>query len=113
MIEFNEFKLRELDNEALKEKLLQLYGIGPASVWYLLFEVFHRWDVFDYISPWEQKIYSKLLFNKDLVSAQKILEYARRKWGRYRMLAASYILTDLFWRRKHKRIDWLEKLIRL
>ncbi len=29
------------------------------------------------------------------------------------MLAAFYILTDLFWRRKHKKIDWLEKLIRL
>jgi len=58
--EFNEIELRKLSNEELKKELIQIYGIGPASVWYLLFEVFHRYDALDYISPWEQKIYSKI-----------------------------------------------------
>src|SRR4030043_900921 len=48
---FNELKMRQLSNEELKEKLIQLYGIGPASLDYLLFEVFHRNDAFDTLSP--------------------------------------------------------------
>ena len=42
-------------------ELLKLYGVGPATVWYLLFDVFHHWDFFNHVSPWEQKIYSKVL----------------------------------------------------
>ena len=44
--------------------LLDLYGIGPASVWYVLFDVYHQWDELNHISPWEQKIYSKLFFDQ-------------------------------------------------
>jgi hypothetical protein len=29
------------------------------------------------------------------------------------MLAVHYFWEDLFWRRKHEPVDWLEKLIRL
>lgn len=110
---FNEQKLRELSNEKLKEKLIQLYGIGPASLDYLLFEVFHRHDAFDTLPPWEQKIYSRLLYNKPLVSKEKILQDITRNWGRWRKLAAHYVWTDLFWRHKQKPIPWLEKEIRL
>ncbi len=31
----------------------------------------------------------------------------------YRSLAVQYVWEDLFWRRKHEPVDWLEKLIHL
>lgn len=111
--EIDEFRLRKLEKEQLKAELLNLYGVGPASVWYLLFEVFKFYDAFEYISPWEQKIYSRLLFNKELVDARIILKEVNARWGKWRMLAAHYLFEDLFWQRKTQHIPWLEDLIRL
>lgn len=111
--EVNEFKLRTLEKEEAKKELLKLYGIGPASVGILLFESLHHYDAFDYISPWEQKIYSKLLFGKDLVSAEDILTELDKRWGRWKMLAAHYLFEDLFWKRRTQKIPWLEDMIRL
>ena len=54
--EMDEFELRNRPKEEQREALLVLYGIGPASVWYILFDVFHHLDTMDHISPWEQKI---------------------------------------------------------
>ena len=105
--------LRTMDRESARRALLQLYGIGPASVWYVLFDVFHAYDAFDVISPWEQKIYSRLLFDREQAPAGKILAAVKRRWGPWRMLASHYIFEDLFWRRKTKAIPWLESLIRL
>ncbi len=111
----DELKLRQKDFDTQKEELLKLYGVGPATVWYLLFDVFHHWHFFDHISPWEQKIYSKLFFDQDPenpVPVEKILKYFQR-YGRYQQLAVHYIWEDLWWRRKNQSIPWLEKLIRL
>lgn len=105
--------IRGMDRETARRELLKLYGIGPASVWYVLFDVFHHYDAFDVISPWEQKIYSHLLFDRENVRAEKILSEVKRRWGPWRMLASHYIFEDLFWRRRHKPIPWLESLIRL
>ncbi len=113
--EIDEFELRNKDLEKQKEELLDLYGVGPATVWYLLFDVFHHWHFFDHVSPWEQKIYSKLFFNKDPekpVPVKKILKYFDR-YGDYKQLAVHYIWEDLWWKRKNKNIPWLEKLIRV
>jgi 3-methyladenine DNA glycosylase/8-oxoguanine DNA glycosylase len=111
--ELDEMALRELPDDLLKAKLLKLYGIGPASVWYLLFGVFKRYDAFEYISPWEQKIYSRLLFDQEWVDAKWILQEVERRWGKWKMLAAHYLFEDLFWQRKNQPIPWLEELIRL
>jgi 3-methyladenine DNA glycosylase/8-oxoguanine DNA glycosylase len=111
--EYNEYELRKLPSVELKNRLLNLYGIGPASVWYLMFEVFKRYEVFDYISPWEQKIYSKVFFDKELVDSEIILKEAESRWGKWKMLAVHYIFEDLFWQRKNRNISWLDKLIRL
>ena len=105
--------LRQLPNEELKRELLKLYGVGPATVWYLMSGNFHRYDAFDHISPWEQKIYSRLLFDQELVPAEQILAEVDRRWGQWKMLAAHYLFEDLFWRRKHEPVPWLEELIRL
>lgn len=110
----DEFELRKKDQETQKQELLKLYGVGPATVWYLLFDVFHHHDFFDYVSPWEQKIYSKLFFNKDSekpVSVKKLLKYFER-YDQYKQLAVHYIWDDLWWKRKTKHIPWLEKLIK-
>jgi 3-methyladenine DNA glycosylase/8-oxoguanine DNA glycosylase len=105
--------LRCLPNDELKRALLKIYGVGLATVWYLMFEVFHRGDAFDHISPWEQKIYSRLLFDRELVPAEQILAEVERRWGRWKMLAAHYLFEDLFWQRTHASVPWLEDLIRL
>jgi 3-methyladenine DNA glycosylase/8-oxoguanine DNA glycosylase len=111
--EMDELALRTLPDPELKQTLLNIYGIGRASVWYLMFGVFKRYDAFEYISPWEQKIFSRLLFDQPLVDAKEILDYADQRWGKWKMLAAHYLFEDLFWQRKNHSIPWLEELIRL
>jgi len=113
--EISEPELREKDLETQKDELLELYGVGPATVWYLLFDVFHHWHFFDHVSPWEQKIYSKLFFDKDPerpVPVKKLLQHFR-KYEPYQQLAVHYIWEDLWWKRKNENIPWLEKLIRI
>lgn len=92
-----------------------MYGIGPASVGYILFDVFHHWDELKHISPWEQKIYSRLFLGADPEAPAPVEELLRRlnaEYGEYQMLAVHCVWEDLFWRRKHEPVDWLEKLIR-
>ena len=111
----DEMKLRKTSKKELKDELIKLYGVGPATVWYLLFDVFHHFDFFDHISPWEQKIYSKLFFDKDPekpVPVKKLLKYFD-KYGEYKQLAIHYIWEDLWWKRRNEEIPWLEKLVRL
>ena len=124
----DEMILRKKDKEAQMEELLKLYGVGPATVWYLLFDVFHHLDFFNHISPWEQKIYSKVFFDKDPenpVPVEKLLKHFE-KFGKYKQLAVHYIWEDLWWtrlhmlehsdsgqERKNENIPWLEKLIRI
>jgi DNA-3-methyladenine glycosylase II len=111
--EINEFALRQMPKERVREEMLKLYGIGPASADYLLFEHFYFLDSLEKIPPWEQKIMSRLLFNKKLVSANEILNFFKTRYGGWEKLAFHYLWEDLFWKRKHKHIEWLEKEIRL
>ncbi len=62
---------------------------------------------------WEQKILSRVMFNKELVPAEEITEEFEKRYGKWRGLAFHYIFTDVFWRHKKKKIPWLEKEIRL
>jgi len=106
--------IKKLPKEEAKKELLKIYGIGPASAGYILFEVFRRFDSFDYLPPWEQKILSRLIYNKKLVPTEKILKEAERRWGKWRILVIHYIFEDIFWQRKRgQKIPWLEKEIRL
>jgi len=110
--EIDEFELRKKSRDEVRREILKLYGIGPASVEYLLFGDFYFLDALETIPPWEQKILSRLLFNKKSVPSQKILNFFKR-YKPYEKLAFHYIWEDLFWKRKHEHIDWLEKEIRL
>ncbi len=111
----NEMELRKKDRDTQMKELLKLYGMGPATVWYLLFDVFHHWDFFNHISPWEQKIYSKLFFDKDPETPVPVEELLKlfEKYGEYKQLAVHYIWEDLWWNRKNESIPWFEKLIRI
>lgn len=114
--QIDELALRKQSRDEQREALLQLHGIGPQSVSYILTAQFHHWDEFEHISPWEQKIYSKLFFDRDPerpVPVGKLLRLFNERFAGYRDLAVHYIWEDLFWKRKHAPIDWLEKLIRL
>lgn len=110
--EIDEFALRKMNKEEVKKEMLKLYGIGPASVEYLLFDDFYFCNALETIPPWEQKIMSKVVFNKRLVSTRKILDFFKsfKGWGK---LAFHYVWEDVFWKRKHEHIEWLEKEIRL
>lgn len=110
--EINELKLRKLNKEEIKEQMLKLYGIGPASLQYILFEDFYILDDLVTIPPWETKIMSRLLFNKESVPSKDIMNFLSKFKG-YEKLAFHYIWEDVFWKKKHEHIAWLEKEIRL
>lgn len=112
----DEFALRGKSADEQRKALLELYGVGPASVGYLMFDVFHRWDEITAISPWEQKIYSRLFFNTETdqpVAVNELMAYFTRRFAGYRMLAVHVFWEDLFWKRSHEKVEWLEALIRL
>jgi 3-methyladenine DNA glycosylase/8-oxoguanine DNA glycosylase len=113
--EVDERRLRSAPLEEQRDALLGLYGVGPASVGYILVDVFHRLDELSHISPWEQKIYSRLLFGTDPdrpVPARRLLELFEERFAGYRALAVHYLWEDLFWRWKTEGVDWLDRLIR-
>lgn len=102
--EIDEFELRNQLREEQRQALLGLYGIGPASVGYILFDVFHHLGELNHISPWEQKIYSKLFFDSapdEPVPVDQLLHLFDERFGKYKMLAVHYVWEDLFWKRNH------------
>jgi 3-methyladenine DNA glycosylase/8-oxoguanine DNA glycosylase len=111
----DEFALRAAPRELRRAALLDLYGIGPASVGYILFDVFHQWDELNHISPWEQRIYSKLFFDRDPadpVPVEQLLQVLDERFGVWKMLAVHYLWEDLFWSSARDPIPWLQELIR-
>ena len=114
--QLDELVLRTRPREEQRKALLGLYGVGPASVEYILSDVFHHQGEMVHISPWEQKIYSRLFFDRDPedpAPVAELLAYFNEQFSPYQMLAVHYFWEDLFWRRKTEPIPWLEKLIRL
>ncbi len=111
--EIDELALRHMSRDKTREQLLSLYGIGPVSAGGLLFEGFYFCNTLETIPPWERKIMSRIIFNKKSVPAERMLGFFRHKYKDWEALAFHYIWEDLFWRRKHEHIEWLEKEIRL
>jgi len=110
----SEERLRSIkDKQDVKKALLEIYGVGPQSVSYLLFEAFHFYDALDHLSPWEGKIVSMLLYGNKTTDPKRILKDVEKRWGKWKMLAIHYIFEDLFWRRKKEHIPWLEEEIRM
>lgn len=105
----NEMQMRNLNSEQLKRELLKIYGVGPASLDYLMRDVFHRYDALNTVPHWEAKIYLKL-FHKEM-DAKEILEEIKRRYGNWRAVAVHYIFMDLNWSHKKKKIEWYGKLM--
>lgn len=110
--EINEVVLRRKNKEEQEKTLSTLYGVGPQTLGYIMLDAFHHWDYIRNISPWEQKIYSRIFFNKELVPVNEMLKYFER-WGKWKGLAVHYVWEDIWWKRRNEKIDWLEKLIRI
>jgi len=112
--EVDESRIRKMDTEDAKKELMKLYGVGPATAQNVLSGYLRRYDAFNLKGKlWEQKILSRVMFNKELVPAEEITEEFERRYGKWGGLAFHYIFTDVFWRHREKRIPWLEKEIRL
>lgn len=114
--EIDEFALRAAPYDAQRRELLALYGVGPASVGYILFDLFHHLDELAHISPWEQRIYTHLLLGHsedDPAPVAELQDVLTARYGAYRMLAVHYLWEDLFWQRQQGAAPWLEPLIRL
>jgi len=111
--EIDEFKLRAMDHESIRRELLKLYGVGPETARILLEAAFHYHSAIGHIAPWERKIYSRLFYNRRIVAESRIRDDLNRRHGEYATLAVGYIFEDVFWRRRHEHIPWLEKEIRL
>ena len=70
----SEEQLRSIkDKQDVKKSLLEIYGVGPQSVSYLLFEAFHFYDALDHLSPWEGKIVSMLLYGNKTTDSKRML----------------------------------------
>jgi DNA-3-methyladenine glycosylase II len=111
--EIDEFAMRAMDHESTRRELMKLYGVGPGTAQILVGSAFHYHSAIDHIPPWEQKIYSRLFYNRRMVAASRIIRDLNRRYAEYASLAAGYIFEDIFWRRRHEHIPWLEKEIRL
>ncbi len=81
-----------------REDCTDTYGVGPASLDYLMRDVFHRRDALNTVPPWEAKIYSRLLFDKENEDVERILEEIKKKFGEWRAVAIHYLFMDLSWR---------------
>ncbi len=105
----NEFAMRKLNNSELRKELLKIYGIGPASVDYIMSGVYHR-SILTTIPPWEAKIYSKLLGLKT-IDPKKIMAFLDKHYGEYKASVIGHLFMDISWKHKYKRVDWMEKLL--
>ena len=108
----DERALRAAPRSVVEQALRPLYGIGPASLSYLLYEAFYFLDGLNVVPPWERKILSRLLFDRPLVPERRILRFFRTRYPGYEKLAFDYVWEDLFWRHEREPIAWLAAEIR-
>lgn len=108
----SEDALRTMRKGDASHELVNIYGVGPQTVAYILFGCFHHFDALDHLSPWEGKIFSKIFFGRKDVSPEETLELVTKRYGSWRALATNYIFENIFWLRESKSIDWLEEEIR-
>ncbi len=108
-LKVDEFAMRKLNDTDLQKELMKIYGVGPASVDYIMKDVYHR-SVLNTIPPWEAKIYSRLLGLKT-VDPKEIMDFLNKRYGEDKSAVISHLFMDVSWRHKYDRVDWMEKLI--
>jgi hypothetical protein len=63
-----------------------------------------------------KKIYTRLFYDpapEEPEPVEQLIELLTARFRPYRALAVHYVWEDLFWKRKHAPVAWLEELIRL
>ena len=108
----DEVALRRAPKSEVERALESLYGVGPASLSYLLYENFYFLDDLRITPPWERKIMSRLLFGRRMVPEARILRFFGSRYPGYEKLAFNYLWEDLFWRHQREPIEWLAAEIR-
>lgn len=108
-IKLNEPFIHNLDNSELRKELLKIYGVGPASVDYIMTGVYHR-NVLNTIMPWEAKIYSRLLGLKT-TNPKKIMDFLDKRYGTYKSSVIGHLFMDISWKHKYEKVGWMEKLL--
>jgi 3-methyladenine DNA glycosylase/8-oxoguanine DNA glycosylase len=110
-----EQQLRALtgDPQQLRAGLRGLYGVGPATTGYLMFDVFKSLDELSHLPPWEAKILGRLLFDDPDTDPARTLAWCHERWTPYTMLATHAVFETVFWHRATGNGPaWLDELIR-
>jgi len=108
-LKIDEIAMRKLEDDELKKELFKIYGIGPASVDYIMDGVYHR-KILNIIPPWEAKIYSKL-FGLKTTDTKKIMAFLDKNYGKDKSLVVGHLFMDLTWKHKYEKIEGMEKLL--
>lgn len=111
-----ESRLRAMsgDAQALRTGLRSLYGVGPATTGYLMFDVFKSLDELSHLPPWEAKILGRLLFDDPDAAPADTVAWCHQRWAPYTMLATHAVFETVFWHRATGNGPaWLDELIRL
>lgn len=108
-LNLDEFTMRKLSTAELRKELIKIYGVGPASVDYIMCGVFHR-NILTVIPPWEAKIYSKLLELKTN-DPKKIITFLDKRYGKYKAAVIGHLFMDISWKHKRVGVEWMEKLL--
>ncbi len=108
-LKMDKIYMRKLMDNELKKELLKIYGVGPASVDYIMDGVYHR-KILNVIPPWESKIYSKLLKLKT-TDTKEIMNFLDKNYGKDKSLVIKYLFMDLAWKHKLENIEEIKKLL--
>lgn len=108
-LKMDEVGMRNFSDSELKKRLLEIYGVGPATVDYIMIGVYHR-NVLNTIMPWEAKIYSRLLGLKT-ESPKKIMTLLDKRYGKYKSKIIGHLFMDISWKHRYKKVEWMEKLL--
>ena len=108
-IKLNESSMRDLNDSELRKELLEIYGVGPASVDYIMTGVYHR-SILNTIMPWEAKIYSRLLGLKT-TDPKQIMAFLDKHYGEHKSQVIGHLFMDISWKHKYEKVEWMEKLL--
>ena len=93
----------------IRKELLKIYGVGPASVDYIMTGVYHR-SILNTIMPWEAKIYSRLLGLKT-TDPKQIMVFLDKRYGEHKSQVIGHLFMDISWKHKYEKVEWMEKLL--
>lgn len=102
-------KIREMDFEDTKERLIEIKGIGPYSARIALFQYLRRPTEINFDS-WKRKIFSRFFFGNEDEPMEKVESESKRRWKDWAGYAGLYVIEDLFvknpelqyWRKKNE-----------